>query len=859
MRANELTDGVGLGEAVLPREEGVFQRLRDQLVALSLSLELPKLLTIAVQLGLIVLVGWEFRIESRAFYRDLMLVTFFGFLVHAVLPRRYKLPFFVAVSLAALAIIFGAQDSAWMVGIGLVLIGLCHLPIRFGLRIVAVLAAGALLALMRTDVVASPWSVAIWPIVGSMFMFRLIVYIYDLRHEKGPTDPWRTLSYFFLLPNACFPLFPVVDYSTFKRTYYDEDAFAIYQRGVQWIFRGMIHLIIYRFVDAYVMLPQDEIGSMTDLARHFVATYLLYLKVSGQFHIIVGILHLFGFRLPETHNLYYLASSFNDFWRRINIYWKDFVMKIFFNPTYFKVRKRGTKTALVISVLVTFFATWALHSYQWFWLRGSVLFSWPDVLFWGILALILVGNTLYEHTHGRSRVLDKPAWSVLGTVWLALRTAGTFAVICLLWSLWGSPTVTDWLVLWTYPAVTWEGGLRLLGAAVVGTIVLGLLASWAARRGAGRVNEAPASFPRTAAVTGASILLVYLAGHPFLTSRLGQTGREVATSLQSVELNRREAAMLQRGYYEDLVGVKSFNSELWGIYMKRPADWVPIEKDETIVLTHDLRKYELRPSFGAVRQGVWLEANRWGMRDQDCALAKPPGTHRIALLGSSQIFGAGLTPDQPFEAIVEDRLNLESSGQPRYEIMNFSVPGWDPIQQVTMLDKVLSFEPDSLYLVGHKLDVRSSIQHLAEAVRDGVDIPYDDLSQIARAASVEPNTVNAVAESRLNPYGMDIQAWAFHRIAEACRAHNVRPVYILLATIADSKPGSDEAKLLRLAEDAGFEIVDLSRVYVGQDLDSLKRSDWDWHPNVQGHQLIAEQLYRALREGQLVPPPSTSR
>ncbi len=63
--------------------------------------------------------------------------------------------------------------------------------------------------------------------------------------------------------------------------------------------------------------------------------------MSGQFHIIVGMLHLFGFNLPETHHSYFLASSFTDFWRRINIYWKDFMMKIFFYPAYFALSKRG--------------------------------------------------------------------------------------------------------------------------------------------------------------------------------------------------------------------------------------------------------------------------------------------------------------------------------------------------------------------------------------------------------------------------------------------------------------------------------------------------------------------------------------
>ena len=76
--------------------------------------------------------------------------------------------------------------------------------------------------------------------------------------------------------------------------------------------------------------------------QFLLATFLLYLRVSGQFHLIVGVLHLFGFRLPETHHLYFLASSFTDFWRRINIYWKDFMMKLVYYPSFFRLQRLGT-------------------------------------------------------------------------------------------------------------------------------------------------------------------------------------------------------------------------------------------------------------------------------------------------------------------------------------------------------------------------------------------------------------------------------------------------------------------------------------------------------------------------------------
>ena len=114
-----------------------------------------------------------------------------------------------------------------------------------------------------------------------------------------------------------------------------------------------------------------------------VSNYLLYLHVSGQFHLACSVLHIFGFSLPETHNRYLVASSFTDYWRRINIYWKDFMVRVVFNPVAFRLKRRPQWLALSVATTAVFLTTWILHAYQSFWLRGTWAFSWHDTLFWG--------------------------------------------------------------------------------------------------------------------------------------------------------------------------------------------------------------------------------------------------------------------------------------------------------------------------------------------------------------------------------------------------------------------------------------------------------------------------------------------
>jgi hypothetical protein len=86
--------------------------------------------TVALQLGLVLLLLRQFQIESAAF-RLLSVLAFAGFVVHAFLPLSARLPFFAGLSLLSIPLTLGLVNGAWLVGIGFVLIAVCHLPVSF--------------------------------------------------------------------------------------------------------------------------------------------------------------------------------------------------------------------------------------------------------------------------------------------------------------------------------------------------------------------------------------------------------------------------------------------------------------------------------------------------------------------------------------------------------------------------------------------------------------------------------------------------------------------------------------------------------------------------------------------------------
>ena len=326
-----------------------------------------------VQLGLLVLIFKKYRVEGRAFLA-LATLALATLPVHYLTPYRFKKYIFVAASIAGLFWVFDAMVASIVLGVSAVLIGICYLPISWTARALG-LAHRQLFAYLRAHSVLTLVPGTIWPVLATMFMFRMMIYLYELKHAKAPESFIDTVSYFFLLPNYCFMHFPVVDYRTLQRGYFAADVHAIQRRGLQMMFRGTLHLLIYRLIYFDLLIPAAEVHDLASLTGYMVCNYLLYLRVSGQFHMACGMLHLFGYQLPETHHHYLLATGFTDYWRRINIYWKDFMIRLFFNPVVFRLKRWPQPAALAVGTVTVFLATWCVHAYQSFWLRGSWGFS----------------------------------------------------------------------------------------------------------------------------------------------------------------------------------------------------------------------------------------------------------------------------------------------------------------------------------------------------------------------------------------------------------------------------------------------------------------------------------------------------
>lgn len=815
---------------------------------------------LGVQLGVILALAWAFQIESPAFYLRILPLAVGGAVIHHLLPLRYRPAVLALLGVVGILVVFGLGPGSWMVGLGLTLIGLCHLPIGFWWRVGLVGMAGLGLMVLRAGWVWAPWPGVIWPVLGSMFMFRLGIYLYDLRHRRGPAEPGLILSYFFMLPNVVFLLFPVIDFQTFRRTYYDRPALEIYEEGAQWMLRGLTHLVLYRLVYAYAVIGPVEVVSTAGIVRYLVINYGLYLRVSGQFHMIVGMLHLFGFRLPETHRFFYLASSFSDLWRRINIYWKDFMQKMVYLPAVMGLKRQGETAALVGATLSVVVATWFLHSYQWFWLLGHWLVSAPDMIFWGLLGGLLVANTLREQRRGRARQLTargssaREAWRAAG------QTAVMFTLMCVLWGFWSSETIED------FAAVLGAATLRKRDVAVVGaTLAVVAAAAFVSRRyGLG----APATlatrrwwqYPLVNAALPLGVL--WLVGEPALVSSVPASVQAMARQTRTIELNALDAERLQRGYYEKITGIERTNGELWQLYARAGEDAGPAIGDGAGRLWSGpgdgFGNRSLAPNLSTTFKGGRFSTNRWGMRDRDYELTPPPGTWRIAVLGTSYVVGWGVNDGEPFESLVEDRLNREWSPKTglHYESLNFALSNASLTEHASMLasPRVSQFKPDVVLLVG-QVDMIGAIgTQLWRNMQRG-----ERLSELEegwrRTAGIEPGMSLAAVRRRVRSHSQEMVRSALDIAASAVRHMGAQPVFALIPVPGMNPDPSRKSAVLALAGELGYRVIDMQDVFVGNAPKLVQRSFADRHPNAEGHRIIATRLFTELsRRPELLSP-----
>jgi lysophospholipase L1-like esterase len=251
-----------------------------------------------------------------------------------------------------------------------------------------------------------------------------------------------------------------------------------------------------------------------------------------------------------------------------------------------------------------------------------------------------------------------------------------------------------------------------------------------------------------------------------------------------------------------------------------------------------------------------IETSRHGFRDADYeTTARPDGVERIAFVGDSITLGLFVAAEQTFVERLEALANRENP-EPRVQTMNFGVDGYNGLQVLELLRaRALEFEPQRVVYVlalndfdfddasGAKIlyfRAPSSffLRDLGRAVRRLRGVEYHRYHFTRRRDAVFDDLIET--RDLLRDRGID-----FH-VA-------LMPVFGRDSAHFTSYPHRETHDEIRaFLEEEGFQVIDLLEPLAASGLPAMALSYDVWHPNPEGHRLIAESLLAPLG----FPPPA---
>jgi hypothetical protein len=265
----------------------------------------------------------------------------------------------------------------------------------------------------------------------------------------------------------------------------------------------------------------------------------------------------------------------------------------------------------------------------------------------------------------------------------------------------------------------------------------------------------------------------------------------------------------------------------------------------------DLRQVILRPNLSIVRNdGTTWTTNVLGMRDRPYARARPAGTFRIAMTGDSIGVGLGVSDGRGFEPTLERWLAEQSRrrGGPEVEILNFALPGRSPGQRWDHFQKIgWAMEPDLVLFQATPADIGWDQRRLAELLPRGIGWDSPLYGDVLKRLRVRPDATSEDCVHALRLYRWDLLAAVYQAVAADCRARKVPCLWILIPRVGRFVEPEDHGRLVDLARTAGFAaVVDISDAFDGCDPAALAIHPSDFHPNAEGHALLARRLGPAL-------------
>ncbi|MDD1415905.1 hypothetical protein MEN41_15090, partial [Dolichospermum sp. ST_con] len=492
-----------------------------------------------------------------------------------------------------------------------------------------------------------------------------------------------------------------------------------------------------------------------------------------------------------------------------------------------------------------FIISWALHGYQWFWIRGYYIFNILDLTFWLILGTCITINAVFQEKKSHKIIKQRSVYSLYFLIMIQI--VGMIIFMSTMWSLWGSSSFNEWLFLMARVNDFSYSTLFVIIISIVGIIILGFLIQILLEKEA--IKKIFSIQPQhTLFLTIPSLLIVLCSSFQSSETILPAKVNLFINSLSEEKLNDNDKEKAEESYYKKLIdGEDNSANGLWERNLKRPRKFNSM--DDIYIRTDDLLTKIYKPSYSIMVNGYEFKTNSFGLRDKDYEFVKPKKTFRIALLGGSYEMGSGVDNKDVFESLLELKLNALATDSliNNYEIFNFAAGGFYSIQHVELCHtKVFQYTPNAVMYIAHSGEKWRLINTFANLIGQGKNLKYPLLIFIKNKAGIKQTMSKAEMQRRLEPYGDVLIKWAYSEISKLCYENNCKAIWVYLPATADIIDKKEFDFIKAIGDECHFLQLDLTGVYDSVNKREIVVSEWDTHPNDKGHRLIADKLFKEM-------------
>lgn len=278
------------------------------------------------------------------------------------------------------------------------------------------------------------------PLAISFFTFQQIAFLVDA--HRGEIKENNFLNYCLFV--TFFPQLiagPIVRFREMMPQYTSGLASRINQEniaaGLMIFFIGLFKKVVIADGIALYSTPVFDVASKGIALTFYESwsgalsyTFQLYFDFSGYSDMAIGMILLFGFRLPLNFNSPYKAENIIDFWRRWHITLAHFLRDYLYIPLGGNQKGRGRQFA---NILLTMLLGGLWH--------GA---GWTFVLWGGLHGLCLAINHSWQNfRHAHWTEQNQHSW-----FWSALSKFITFIIVVFLWVLFRAENLDVALSIW---------------------------------------------------------------------------------------------------------------------------------------------------------------------------------------------------------------------------------------------------------------------------------------------------------------------------------------------------------------------------------------------------------------------------